>query len=317
MDLLNLIKMKVIAFDASEMHEGLEAVIHHIEIAETHFENGGQYDEYLYTDVIYRTNQAFEGALKEAYRSFAEADPSRKTPAQIEKYLESKNLLKERVLVQFKNYRSEWRNKSTHDYKLFFSSQEALLAVVSVSAFCSILLDEMLEKHAYDTEMRELSNKAENIIEKLGNYQKLEFHQQCLEILAHFSTSHKRENNFKAKFNEFELRGKLAAYISTVDPEISIKTEEPVVTTKYRKLTIDMILTKGDSSVIIELKRPSKESRLIVMKARQQVASYLAASGLTDGILYIPPFDKKSKVVITNENEALGNSSQNVSVVRA
>jgi hypothetical protein len=316
MDLLNLIKSKVSIFEASDMYEGLEAVIHHIEIAERHFENGGQYDEYFYTDVIYRTNQAFEGALKEAYRSFAEADPSRKTPAQIEKYLESKELLKERVLVQFKNYRSEWRNKSTHDYKLFFSSQEALLAVVSVSAFCSILLDEMLEKHAYDTEISELSNKAGDIVVKLGNYHELEFHQQCLEILAHFSASHKRENNFKGKFNEFELRGKLAAYISTIDPEISIQTEVPFAIGSRRAM-VDIILKKGESGVIIELKRPSKESRLIAMKATQQVASYLAVSGLTEGILYIPPYDKDSKVVITNESYEFEDLKKNISVIRA
>ncbi|TOM29750.1 hypothetical protein CGH80_22565, partial [Vibrio parahaemolyticus] len=129
MDLLKIVKDKIIKFDGTDSKEGLEAVIHHIEIAERHFENGGKMDEYLYTDVIYRTNQAFEGALKEAFRSFSSNEPAKKTPAQIEKYLESNKVLKERVLEQFKNYRSEWRNKSTHDYKLFFSSQEALLAI--------------------------------------------------------------------------------------------------------------------------------------------------------------------------------------------
>ncbi len=71
-------------------------------------------------------------------------------PFQIEKHLENEDLLKERVLNQFTNYRTEWRNKSTHDYQLFFASQEALLAIVSVSAFFNILLDQMLEKYSFD-----------------------------------------------------------------------------------------------------------------------------------------------------------------------
>jgi len=37
MDLLNLIRQKVRDFEGTTMHEGLKAVVHHIEIAERHF----------------------------------------------------------------------------------------------------------------------------------------------------------------------------------------------------------------------------------------------------------------------------------------
>lgn len=60
MDLLNLIRWKVADFDGTKMHEGLKAVVHHVEIAERHFDDGAKYEDYFYTDVIYRTNPAFE-----------------------------------------------------------------------------------------------------------------------------------------------------------------------------------------------------------------------------------------------------------------
>ena len=143
MNLLKLLKDKAEYFSTSENDRGISSVVSHIEIAERHYENGKLGDDYLFNDVIYRSNQAFEGALKEAYRIITGMTPNRITPHQIEKYFEENNILKERVLQLFTNYRTEWRNKSTHDYKLYFSEQEAFLAIVNISAFINILLDQM------------------------------------------------------------------------------------------------------------------------------------------------------------------------------
>ena len=45
----------------------------------------------MFNDVVYRTNQAFEGALKEAYVVLTGEAAGRKTPNDIEKYLETNN----------------------------------------------------------------------------------------------------------------------------------------------------------------------------------------------------------------------------------
>lgn len=68
MNLLELLKSKAAYFSVSEEDSGISSLISHIEIAERHYENGKSGDDYLFTDVIYRSNQAFEGILKEAYR---------------------------------------------------------------------------------------------------------------------------------------------------------------------------------------------------------------------------------------------------------
>jgi hypothetical protein len=93
MDLLKLIKDKCNSFSDTEIFQGLESVISHIEIAERHLEMGKMGDDYLFTDVIYRTNQAFEGSLKEAYGVLAGDKSKNLTPHEIEQYLEKNNLL--------------------------------------------------------------------------------------------------------------------------------------------------------------------------------------------------------------------------------
>ena len=107
MDLLESIREKLIFFSDTDHYLGLQSVVSHIEVAEHHLEMGRKSDDYYFTDVIYRTNQAFEGALKEAYVLLAKNGVKDKSPYQIEKYLESEKLLEERVLSLFSNYRME------------------------------------------------------------------------------------------------------------------------------------------------------------------------------------------------------------------
>jgi hypothetical protein len=286
-DLLKLIKSKTKSFEGTFSKQGLDAVVHHIEISESHFEQGKINGEHLYTDVIYRTNQAFEGALKEAYRILSSEDPSKKTPFQIEKHFESNNTLKDRVLSQFTTYRTEWRNKSTHDYQLFFSSQEALLAIVSVSAFFSILLDQMIEKQSFDLEREKVARRVKGFFGDGKAYGSMGFMQQAIELLKLFVEELNEESVGASELKEFELQGRLAGFITAADPEIEVKTEFPIDYGSGR-LHIDMLLKKGDGRVIVELKRPSAEYNRRAREAMEQIKNYLIASKIDKGIVFAP-----------------------------
>jgi hypothetical protein len=110
MDLVATLRLKIEKLPTGDHTAGLEAVSSHIETAFAHLARGqNDDDESAFTDVIYRTNQAFEGSIKEAYRVLAGEDPSRQRPFDIENYLESNGVFRERVLAQFTNYRTEWR----------------------------------------------------------------------------------------------------------------------------------------------------------------------------------------------------------------
>ena len=146
MDLSKELKRKQETLKDLVSDGGIYAALRHIEIAERWFERARvEGDEDLFNDVIYRTNQAFEGMLKEAYTVLGQTDASNLTPHQIEQKLIAGGVFSERVTDLFRNYRQEWRNKSTHNHNLFFNAQEALLAIVSISAFSTILLDQIIE----------------------------------------------------------------------------------------------------------------------------------------------------------------------------
>jgi hypothetical protein len=151
MDIIKILQSAVDNLPKGEYSTGLQAILRHLDSAIRHYNRDPLDDPDCYTDSIYRTNQAYEGGLKEAFRILAKKDPSKETPNDIEKYLENNKVVRPRVITQLSRYRQDYRNPSTHDYKLDFDSNEALLAIVSVAAFCKLLVDQISERVAFDS----------------------------------------------------------------------------------------------------------------------------------------------------------------------
>jgi hypothetical protein len=149
MDLVKILDAAMVRLPEGEHTQGLKAIKRHIAAAIRHFDREDSGDLDSFTDAIYRTNQAFEGGLKEAYRVLTGKDPAKLTPFQIETYLEENKLIRPRALKQLTRYREDYRNPSVHDYKLDFDADEALLAIVSVCAFSKLLVNQIAGKLAY------------------------------------------------------------------------------------------------------------------------------------------------------------------------
>lgn len=152
MDLIAKLREKISRLPSGDHSLGLKAVLQHIEIAFEHYDRGNNdRNESAFTDAIYRSNQAFEGGLKEAYRILAKKNPSKEYTYNIEQFLESHSIFRERVLSQFRWYRTEWRNKSTHDYILNFDGNESLVGIISVLVFIILLVDQINEQLSADS----------------------------------------------------------------------------------------------------------------------------------------------------------------------
>lgn len=306
MNLLKLLKDKAEYFSTSEDDRGISSVVSHIEIAERHYENGKLGDDYLFNDVIYRSNQAFEGALKEAYRIIAGNNPNRITPHKIEKHFEENNILKGRVLQLFTNYRTELRNKSTHDYKLYFSEQEAFLAIVSISAFINILLDQMVEKRAYDKEADELK-KSPSVKDFISENKSLV--DRVVELLVSFSKEvpDKTSGSTIPKITEIELIGSLNAFLNNLAEDINVYPEYSISRKQdHRSYRADFFLQKDEEKLIIEIKNPRQGISRILSQGTEQLLNYLTASEVTYGILYIPPLIKDEELEMINLTKEIG-----------
>src|SRR6185369_7313578 len=85
MDLLETLRLKIDSLEECTYIPGLRAVLPHICTAFRHLSRGQiEGDETAFTDNIYRTNQAFEGSVKEAYRVLAGREPYRDCPTALE-----------------------------------------------------------------------------------------------------------------------------------------------------------------------------------------------------------------------------------------
>jgi len=241
------------------------------------------------TDVIFRCNQAFEGSIKEAYRVLAGKDPKPKTPAEIEQFLASGNLLRKKVLDQFTNYRKEWRNPSTHDYTLDFDEDEALIAIVSVTVFAIVLSDQIDSKLAFNTAAAG----------KIGSLSEAEQRGPLLDLVTSKALSFATEyvdgvGPTKSPAHDYyRLEGALAGYLSA-----ELATVPGSTVTQGKRLSgreADIVVEKGAEKIVVELKRTSSKLsvRGIAHQAVTQVSLYLHEPDVVGAVALIYSVDAR------------------------
>jgi hypothetical protein len=283
MDLLKILRSKIDVLEEGEYIPGLKAILLHIETASNHLERGHiTDDETAFTDAIYRTNQAFEGSLKEAYRVLAHINPDRESPYKIEKYFEENNIFRQRVLDQFTNYRTQWRNPSSHDYKLDFDESEAFLAIVSVAAFACLVLDQITEKISYLQVKTEADTNQIEIQQHLENLKEKDLLHRTTNILREFS---RQQPNFNIEGNrqtELQFTGQLMGFFASVAPDLNILSEYKIPS--LASATADLIVSDQSNRVVIEIKRARHGFQLIEAGVAQ-VERYMLLSNINSAVL--------------------------------
>jgi hypothetical protein len=290
-DLLSSLQAKLKVLPEGEHSPGLRAVLTHVDAAFKHLSRGQELaDDSLFTDAVYRTNQAFEGSIKEAYRVLAGSDPAKKRPLDIENYLEKNKIFKSRVLAQFRNYRTEWRNPSTHDYTLLFDESEAFLAIISVAGFAYLLLDEIAERlsqQASRAETEAAKGEFEEIVAS-GNEGLFETVKTALVGFARL------EHSIPLK-TESQVIGALSGFLSTLLPDLRIEIEKLLSTSGKERA--DLVLGDGQSNIIVELKR-GRPTDATIIAGLSQLSRYMGLAKAIHGVLFFVP-EQPGAVVAT------------------
>ena len=283
MDLIAIIREKLDAIEDGDYTSSLKAVLVHVETAAAHLQRGHDTsDETAFTDAIYRTNQAFEGSLKEAYRVLAEKKPEKKTPYQIEEYLTEKNAFRDRVLSQLTNYRTEWRNPSTHDHKLDFDSSEAFLAIVSVCAFANLLLDQITEKLAHVRSKAATDAEHERLLKLLKTHKK-DFPLFVGHAIAEFMREHTPAHD-GPRMREAELLGALSGFLESIAPKSSAIPEYQLADRGHQRA--DIFLERNGDKLLIELKG-MRYSRQLLRAGLDQLDRFMDITDLSNGVLIL------------------------------
>lgn len=278
MDLLNTLRERIGRVREGEHTSGLRAVLKHIESATKHLERGQRDgDDTLFTDAIYRTNQAFEGSIKEAFRILAKKEPENVRPYEIERYLQENNVLRPRVLAQLSHYRKEWRNPSTHDYRIAFDDDEALLAIVTVTVFAIVLTDQVLEYLSAE-QARLLAGRtpprqtpiAESLLEQVAL------------LLESFTVQFREAQQADGDLREVEILGALDGFLRGSAPDLIVNPHAMLAPI----LASDFLISSDTERMILEVKRGGR-TRRHMDEAVQQVAMYMDVSGVHHAIVYI------------------------------
>ena len=299
MDLIATLRDRIDALEEGEYIPGLRAVLLHVETAFRHLSRGRkESDETAFTDAIYRTNQAFEGSIKEAFRVLAGKDPAKMTPFEIEAYLEKNGIFRIRVLKLFTNYRTEWRNPSTHDYKLDFDESEAFLAIVSVTAFACLLLDEISERLSF------LKSKAktESLRGKLPHRisePEMDLMNELTRAIQEYVAS--RQPVFSdSPETESQVIGALHGFLTAALPDVQIITEAQLA--EDRPFRADLLIRFGDEVVVLEVKR--RFLRKNYQNALAQVEHHMMLGNVKNGMLLFLP--EKAGELVAEENIVKG-----------
>ena len=255
----------------------MDSVIVHLERAEYFLEQGDVlYDDQYYNDVVYRTNQAYEGILKFAYIVFTgdynEDGSCSLSTYQIENHFEKTQVFNYRVKIAFTLYRKLWRNPSAHDSELFFNRDEAFLAIIYVSTFIYILLGKCSEHISYKVSkfLADLDEHEEVIDQEVIIKKLMTFHKLPIDKLI-------KEDSIP------QLIGSIKGYLERINSGIEVVTHykgDDVI--GYQP---DIVLNYGDETLIfIEVKRDYTEKKQEY--GHKQLKDSLFRSDVKKGIIY-------------------------------
>ena len=283
MDLISLIKNQIKTLpDSIQNNTKIPFVLTHIERAEYFMIEAERLnDDQYYNDSVYRANQAFEGILKEAYLYFTKSERSKKNNYQIENYLLRKKVLNQRVADLLKNYRTQWRNPSTHDYGLLFNQQEALVAVVSVQMFIKVLLDQIFAEAAFRKEQRRTMT--DNVRKsKVKGYENLPLLEKIAILCSAFAKSFEVET--EESYQSYAgYEGTLEAFIGSFDSNIEIKSKMRSSNLPINiKAGPDFFISSGSEDLILEFKIGYKTEYVedVLFRMSQYLSVYNPKQGL-------------------------------------
>jgi hypothetical protein len=314
-DTLIFLRAKADRLSALLPKSGILAILRHIEIGEQHFDrarNGGNGD--LFSDVIYRTNHAFEGILRESYAILAGQDPVNKNVNEIELYLSQNTVFHERVMELFTNYRKKWRNPSTHDHLATFTEAEAFLALLSVTSFVSMLMDQMIERLAFERQQTRLVSGSARLREELAKHVDDPFVDRITFALQSFAS----QDIVRQATSEVELAANLRAFLTTVLPTTQSQ-QGPMLQDNLGSLRPDFVITEGHDNAVIELKRYRVWNPGIQQAAVDQIRRYMDAIGAVLGIVLFSPA-QDAKITSEKRNLTIGvplDDGRHIVVIRA
>ncbi len=170
----------------------------------------------------------------------------------------------------------------------------------------------MIEKQAYNKESEDLKKSP---IEKDLNLVSKTLNDRIIALLLSFSKEvpDKVIGTTIPRITEAALIGSLTAFVNNLAEDISIYPEFSIMRQNDgRRYIADFFLQKDDEKLIIEIKNSRRAVSRVLGSGTEQLLNYLTASGVKNGILYIPPLLRNEELEVTKLTKEIGSISYNL-----
>ena len=189
---------------------------------------------------------------------------------------------------------------------MFFSEQESLLAIITVSAFVAVLLDQITDQLRVQQQQSAFLSQVPSITDNIANYPSLPFPEQIVELIKSFlTTSQSPAFSGTTLHKESYLEMAMGDFLRDADQTISVVLE-PALHISTRVLRPDLLIQKNGATVVIEIKRASRRS-ISRDAGILQVLSYAKAVNAERAILVLIPDVPSAVTVETKEFKSTGN----------
>lgn len=168
-------------------------------------------------------------------------------------------------------------------YKLDFDESEALLAIVSVTAFACLLADQIGERLAFLASKQDTVRRRKRLrlrLTKDGDPEPLV--DRVAYALLDFARS-QAENSTSAAQTESQLLGTVFGYLTAIASKGKVTVDDRLV--EGRNERADLAVREDDELVVIELKQV-RSPRSAMATAIAQLEHYMLLSRSKAGVLY-------------------------------
>jgi hypothetical protein len=181
------------------------------------------------------------------------------------------------------------------------------LAIVSVTAFTSILLDQMLEKTAYLSKLKALESATHLARERIEGFEELPPIDKVLRVVFSFADHYITNYAEMSSYSRTETSAQLAAFVEKVAPELRV-AQEVRLGSNSQTVIFDLLISEGNTKVAVEVReaysREGSEAHFVSAAALSQLQQNLRTSGLANGVLFFLPGDPNEVPVATTASSS-------------
>jgi hypothetical protein len=168
---------------------------------------------------------------------------------------------------------------------LDFDEGEAFLAIVSVSAFACLLIEQISERIAFLRSKEDAEASKASIRKRMASH-KGDLLERTVNLLKEFARLRHDSGSTLPRISGRQLMAALLGFLESASPDLHVASEVPLDVD--HRVRADFVVSDDESKLIIEVKGALSRSR--TYDGIVQLEQYMDLSGIRLGVLFFYPY---------------------------